>query len=53
MGAGRFAQLVEEFLTALGRGDDISKDYVVEAIKYARKQERKNPSMFGFLLFDK
>jgi hypothetical protein len=53
MGAGPFAQLVEEFLTALGRGDDISEDYVVEAIKYARKQERKNPSMFGFLLFDK
>lgn len=43
MGAGPFAQLAEEFLTAIGRGDDTAQDYVVEALKYARKQARKNP----------
>ncbi len=41
MGAGPFAQFVEAFLTAMGRGDEIANDYVVEALKYARKQERK------------
>jgi len=43
MGAGPFARFVEEFLTAIGRGDDIAHDYVVEALKYARKQKRRNP----------
>ena len=42
-----FARLVREFLTALGQGGDRSPDYVVEAIKYARKQARKNPSMLA------
>jgi hypothetical protein len=48
-GAGEpFVQFVHEFLAAIGRpkkctGDDTSPDYVVEAIKYARKQARKNP----------
>lgn len=43
IGPGPFAQFVEDFLTAIGRGDDTSRDYVVEALKYARKQARKNP----------
>jgi hypothetical protein len=41
-----FAQLVREFLTAIGRpkkgtGGDTSQDYAVDAIKYALKKERK------------
>jgi hypothetical protein len=40
MGAGH--QFVEEFLTAVGRGDDTSKDYVFEALKSARKHARKD-----------
>jgi hypothetical protein len=44
MGAGPFAQFVEEFLNAIGRGDDTSRDYVFEALKYARKQAHKNSS---------
>jgi hypothetical protein len=44
MGAGpSFVELVDEFLIAIGRGDDTAQDYVVEALKYARKQARKNP----------
>lgn len=43
MAAGTFADFVEEFLTAVGRRDDTSQDYVVEALKYVRKQLRKNP----------
>jgi hypothetical protein len=42
IGAGPFAQLVEEFLIAVGRGDDTSEDYVVETLKYARRQLRKH-----------
>lgn len=38
---GHFVQLVEEFLVAVGRGDDTKQDYVVEALKYADKQARK------------
>jgi hypothetical protein len=40
-GAGPFVQLVEEFLIATGRGEDTSKDYVVEALTYARKRALK------------
>jgi hypothetical protein len=41
-GAGRpFVQLVEAFLVAVGRGDDTKQDYVVEVLKYARKQARR------------
>ncbi|MGA7787239.1 MAG: hypothetical protein WCA56_03625 [Xanthobacteraceae bacterium] len=43
MAAGTFADFVEEFLTAVGRRDDTSQDYVVEAFKYVRKQLRENP----------
>jgi hypothetical protein len=39
--AGPFVQLVEEFLVAVGRADDTKQDYVVEALKYADKQARK------------
>lgn len=49
MSAGPFAQFVEAFLTAMGRGDETANDYVVEALKYARKQARKiygSPSPF-------
>lgn len=42
IGAGPFAELVEEFLIAVGRGDDTAEDYVVEALKYARRQSRKH-----------
>jgi hypothetical protein len=42
-GAGPFGQLVKKFLTAVGRGDDTSKDYVFEALKYARRRAGKNP----------
>ncbi len=42
MAAGPFADFVEEFLTAMGWGDEIADDYVVEALKYARKQARRN-----------
>jgi hypothetical protein len=38
---GPFVQLVEEFLVAVGRGDNTKQDYVVEALKYADKQARK------------
>jgi hypothetical protein len=43
MAAGAFADFVGEFLEAVGRRDDTSQDYVVEAFRYARKQLRKNP----------
>jgi len=44
MGAGPFfAKFIDEFLIAIGRGDDTAQDYVFEALKYARKQARKNP----------
>jgi len=39
MGPGPFAEFVEEFLVAVGRGNDTKNDYVVEAFKY---QTRKN-----------
>lgn len=41
--AGPFAQFVDEFLTAVGQGQNTTQDYVVEVFKYARKQMRKNP----------
>ncbi len=41
-GPGAFARLVEEFLTAVGQSDRTSADYVVEALKYRRKQVRKH-----------
>jgi fermentation-respiration switch protein FrsA (DUF1100 family) len=44
-GAGSFAELVEEFLIAVGRGNETSKDYVTEALGYldgeALKEARK------------
>ena len=43
MGAGPlFIELVEEFLIAVGRGDDIVNDYVAEMLKYERRRARKN-----------
>jgi hypothetical protein len=44
-----FAQLVRDFLTAIGQpkkstGGNTSPDYVVEAIKYALRKERKKSS---------
>jgi hypothetical protein len=44
MGAGPFAKLIEKFFIAIGRGDDTKQDYVFEALKYQRKQARKNPA---------
>ena len=42
MSARPFAELVENFLTAVGRAEDSTKqDYVVEALKYAKKRARK------------
>lgn len=48
-----FARLVREFLTAIGQGGNTSVDYVVETIKYARKQARKNPGRVAPNPFDK
>ena len=52
-----FAQLVREFLTAIGQpkkgtGGNTSPDYVVEAIKYALRKERKNPNVLAPSPFD-
>jgi hypothetical protein len=41
MGSGPFVEFVETFLSAVGQGDKTTKDYVVEALKYAGKQARK------------
>jgi hypothetical protein len=41
MGAGAFAQFVEKFLAAVGRGGDTAEDYVVQALKDAGKHARK------------
>jgi hypothetical protein len=41
MGAGAFADFLEKFLIAVGREDDTKQGYVVETLKYARKQARK------------
>ncbi len=42
-GGGPFARFVHEFLKAVGQ-DDKSIGYVIDAIKDARRQARKNPS---------
>ena len=42
LGHGPFAEFVQDFLTAVGRADDTSQDYVVEALKYARKRRKKH-----------
>jgi hypothetical protein len=52
-----FVPFVREFLAAVGQpqkstGGDTSPDYVVEMIKYARRQARKNPSRFAPSPFD-
>ncbi len=44
IGPGRFAEFVEKFLIAVGRCNDTSNDYVVEAFKY---QTRKNAAKFA------
>jgi hypothetical protein len=42
MGAGPFAEFADKFLTAVGKTeDDTKQDYVVEALKYAKKRARK------------
>jgi hypothetical protein len=41
IGPGPFADFVQEFLIAVGRGTETQQDYVVETFKYARKQMRK------------
>jgi hypothetical protein len=41
MGPGPFAEFVEKFLHAIGRGNKTAEDYVVEALKYADKVARK------------
>jgi hypothetical protein len=41
MGTGPFVEFVDKFLSAVGQGDKTAQDYVFEALKYARKQARK------------
>jgi hypothetical protein len=42
MGTGPFVELVEKFLTAVGKTEvDTKQDYVFEALKYANKRARK------------
>jgi len=52
-GDGRFAQFVREFLVAIGQHGNRSDSYVVEMIKYMRKQLRKNPKRGTPFPFDK
>jgi hypothetical protein len=49
---GPFARFVREFLAAIGQGDRLSKKYVVEMIKEARAEIRKDPSRWALSAFN-
>ncbi len=49
---GPFARFVRVFLTALGEGDALSEKYVVEMIKTARTQIRKDPRLWEISAFN-